>query len=203
MTRRTKRRTRRSRLAAPGRCQPGLDTGSPGAVACAGWVVRRAGVIFLLLPPRRQRVTACGLHPIGAGVVEPGAEVKLRLLDALDCQRLRASGLCSCGGGGSKDHAFSRCLTEVDGGIRSRPGESPIPVRGPGVPERGVDRVRAARWIKNTRDAESLGRGGLGAAAPGFKVEPGPPPHFRRGSYLAAPALLAYFSSLSCCSLSA
>ena len=29
-------------------------------------------------------LTAWGLHPIGAGVVEPGVEVKLRLLDALD-----------------------------------------------------------------------------------------------------------------------
>ncbi len=46
-------------------------------------------------------------------------EVKLRLLDALACQRLRASGLCSCGGGRPKDHAFSRCLTGADGGIRS------------------------------------------------------------------------------------
>src|SRR5450755_60033 len=53
-------------------------------------------------------LTAWGLHPIGAGVVEPGGEVKLRLLDALDGQRLRASGLCSCGGDGPKHHAFSR-----------------------------------------------------------------------------------------------
>jgi hypothetical protein len=29
-------------------------------------------------------VTAWGLHPIAAGVVEPGVEVKLRLLDALE-----------------------------------------------------------------------------------------------------------------------
>ena len=67
-------------------------------------------------------LTAWGLHPIGAEVVEPGVEVKLRVLDALDCQRLRASGLCSCGGGGPKDHAFSRCLTEADGVIRFRAG---------------------------------------------------------------------------------
>jgi hypothetical protein len=49
-------------------------------------------------------------------------EVKLLLLDALDWQRLRASGLCSCGGVGPKDHAFSRCLTGVDGVIGFRTG---------------------------------------------------------------------------------
>jgi hypothetical protein len=32
-------------------------------------------------------IVAGGLHPIGAEVVEPGVEVKLRLLDALDWQR--------------------------------------------------------------------------------------------------------------------
>ena len=64
--------------------------------------------------PREGR-TAWRLHPIGAGV-----EVKLRLLDALDW--LRASGLCSCGRGGPKGHAFSRCLTRADGGIRSSSG---------------------------------------------------------------------------------
>ena len=43
------------------------------------------GAICLLLPPRpREGGTAWGLHPIGAEVVEPGVEVKLRLLDALD-----------------------------------------------------------------------------------------------------------------------
>ena len=52
----------------------------------AGWSVVM-GVIGLLLPPGRERGTAWGLHPIGAGVVEPGVEVKLRLLDALDWQR--------------------------------------------------------------------------------------------------------------------
>jgi hypothetical protein len=94
------------RLSPPVWCQSGLDVGSPGAVDRAGWVVRRDGGICLLLPPRpRVGGTAWGLHPIGAGVVEPGVEVKLRLLDALDCQRLRASGLCSCGGGGPKDQA--------------------------------------------------------------------------------------------------
>ncbi len=52
-------------------------------------------------------------------------EVKLRLLDALDGQRLGASGLCSCGGGRPKDHALSRCLTGADGGIRSSFGVRP------------------------------------------------------------------------------
>ena len=43
------------------------------------------GAICLLLPPRPpEGETAWGLHPIGAEVVEPGVEVKLRLLDALD-----------------------------------------------------------------------------------------------------------------------
>jgi hypothetical protein len=43
------------------------------------------GLICLLLPPRpREGGTAWGFHPIGAEVVEPGVEVKLRLLDALD-----------------------------------------------------------------------------------------------------------------------
>ncbi len=79
------------------------------------------GGICLLLPPWPvEGVTAWGLHPTGAGAVEPGVEVKLRLLDALDWQRLRASGLGSCGGGGPKDQAFSRCLTGADGGIGSR-----------------------------------------------------------------------------------
>jgi hypothetical protein len=74
-------------------------------------------------------LTAWGPHPTGAEVVEPGVEVvepgvevKLRLLDALDGQRLRTSGLCSGGGDGPKDHAFSRCLTGADGGIRSQSG---------------------------------------------------------------------------------
>jgi len=41
--------------------------------------------IYLLLPPRPpEGITAWDLHPIGAEVVEPGVEVKLRLLDALD-----------------------------------------------------------------------------------------------------------------------
>jgi hypothetical protein len=56
----------------------------------------------LLLPPRPGEGIGLGLHPIGAGLVEPGVEVKLQLLDALDCQRLRASGLCSWGGAGQR-----------------------------------------------------------------------------------------------------
>src|SRR5450755_972801 len=95
-------------------CQRSLDIGS---CAAGG-----AGHGSLLLPRcPGAGLTAWGLHP-HAEVVEPGVEVKLRLLDALDWQRLRASGLCSCGGGGPKDHAFSRCLTGADGVIRSRTG---------------------------------------------------------------------------------
>jgi hypothetical protein len=72
-------------------------------------------------------LTAWGLHPIGAEVVEPGVEVKLRLLDALDWQRLRAGqgqpvGFGPCGGASPKDHAVSRCLTAADGVIRSWSG---------------------------------------------------------------------------------
>ena len=102
----------------------GATLDSPDTDARTRWMVRAAvEVISRFLPPRPPEVaTARGLHPTGAEVVEPGVEVKLRLLDALDWQRLRASGLCSCGGGGPKDHAFSRCLTGADGVIRFRSG---------------------------------------------------------------------------------
>ena len=75
-------------------CQPSLTLDrlpdSP-APAPAAWSAMR-GAIRLLLPPRPpEGITAWGLHPIGAEVVEPGVEVKLLLLDALDWQRLRAS----------------------------------------------------------------------------------------------------------------
>ncbi len=72
------------RLAGP----PAVETGGrwrPRAVVPA-WP--RSCSCALLLPPRPgEGGTAWGLHPIGAGVVEPGVEVKLRLLDALDWQR--------------------------------------------------------------------------------------------------------------------
>ncbi len=104
-------------------CQPGLDTRSPAGLDSTRCLVCHESCHRLLLPPRPpEGVTAWGLHPIGAEVVEPGVEVKLRLLDPLECQRLRASWLCSCGGGRPKDHAFSRCLTGVDGVIRSQSG---------------------------------------------------------------------------------
>ena len=108
--------------------------------APVGWSAV-VGVICLLLPPRPpEGGTAWGLHPIGAEVVEPGVEVKLRLLDALDWQRLRASGLCSCGGAGPKDHAFSRAGLIAEHARRAAPGR---PRRGrtrraaPGRPRRG------------------------------------------------------------------
>jgi hypothetical protein len=60
-------------------CQPGLDTRSPAGLACTGGLVCHERGHRLLLPPRPpEGVTAWGLHPIGAEVVEPGVEVKLR-----------------------------------------------------------------------------------------------------------------------------
>ena len=69
------------------------------------------------LPWPSQGGTAWGLHPIGAGLVESGVEVKLRLHDALECQRLRTSWVVLVWRGRPKDHAFRRCLTGADGGI--------------------------------------------------------------------------------------
>src|ERR1017187_1648551 len=82
---------------------------------------------MIMISPQPTRCSARVLHPIGAEIVEPGAEVKLRLLDALGWERLRAGGLCPCGGAGSKDHAVSRCLTGADGVIRSLTGCSTLP----------------------------------------------------------------------------
>ena len=55
----------------------------------ASWCCRTCVGLFMLIRPAPspwpvEGVTAWGLHPIGAEVVEPGVEVKLRLLDALD-----------------------------------------------------------------------------------------------------------------------
>jgi hypothetical protein len=67
------------------------DREMPGSTGVNGTLMARA-----VLPPRSgadhvaklsAAVIGWGLHPIGAGVVEPRVEVKLRLLDALDWQR--------------------------------------------------------------------------------------------------------------------
>ncbi len=57
--------------------------GSEVMIALSGPASHADGSLLLPRCPGAGR-TAWGLHPIGAGVVEPGVEVKLRLLDALD-----------------------------------------------------------------------------------------------------------------------
>src|ERR1039457_7063703 len=66
-------------------CQPSLDTGSPGVLVGIGWIARHHG--GHLPAPSASAVTeviGLGPSPDRCRVVEPGVEVKLRLLDALD-----------------------------------------------------------------------------------------------------------------------
>jgi hypothetical protein len=66
-------------------CHPGLDTRSPAGCASTGCLVcHERGHLPASSASATRGVTAWGLHPIDAEVVEPGVEVKLRLLDALD-----------------------------------------------------------------------------------------------------------------------
>jgi hypothetical protein len=63
-----------------------------GRVLCGVVLLVIASSVILMFTgapssPPSPAFAAWGLHPIGAGVVEPGVEVKLRLLDALDWQR--------------------------------------------------------------------------------------------------------------------
>jgi hypothetical protein len=103
--------------------QPSLTGEALAALCWLGHVVFSAVAGPACWPPSRVWIGGRVLHPIGAGVVEPGAEVKLRRHDVLGWQRLHASRVLLVWRGQVKRSCgFSRCLTAVDGGIRSAGG---------------------------------------------------------------------------------
>ena len=99
--------------------------GWPGLVASCSrsWVVR-GGRHLLLLPPR----PGDGGNGLGPSPDRCRGLWSREWRSSCGCLMLWSgrgsarAGLCSGGGAGPKDHAFSRCLTGADGVIRFRTG---------------------------------------------------------------------------------